>query len=299
MSDLVQQIEMLPPLPNSFNKLCQVLDREDATADDVARIIREDQNMASRLLKEANSSHRFRASSTTTVTRAVVSMGFRAVRATLLGASVTKSLARYFTRDNLDLWRHTFAVSILCRSMALHFGIGEAEEAQVMGLVHDMGHLLLKSHYGAQHQQVMAGLDSPSGDVTELERSQFGISHPDVACMIARRWSLPEMIVQVCRFHHDPAGAGEFSDLATMLHVADMLAGALGMGSTGDHFVRALKASREALAEIGIHDANALQPICAEAVLAFRGFDSFIRLCTDGQDLVGTDAVHNPGFGDQ
>ena len=300
MSALVELVEDLPPLPSSFNKLCRVLDRDDATADDVARVIREDQTMATRLLKEANASHRFRAGTTTTVTRAVVSMGFRAVRATLLGASVTASLGRYFNRENLDLWRHIFAVAVISRSMCNHLGIGEPDEGYVMGLTHDMGHLVLKNHYPTQHAQLITQMNMPSCDLTALELSHYGVTHPDLACLIARRWKLPEMLVQVARFHGEPAGAGEFEDLATLVHVADMLASALGLGHTGDPFVRPLAATRDAMAEIGIHDATTLEPICAEAVTAFRGgFGAFLRLCTDGKDLVGADAVNNPGFGDQ
>jgi len=64
----------------------------------------------------------------------------------------------------------------------------------------------------------------------EAERRWLGIDHAEVGAELLRHWGLPDRLVQACRWHHDPDGAPEPSTAADLVHAADALSLAAGLG---------------------------------------------------------------------
>lgn len=51
---------------------------------------------------------------------------------------------------------------------------------------------------------------------------------------VAEKWQFPPRLAAAIRMHHTPGATREGGDLVNIVHVADILARALGIGSGGD-----------------------------------------------------------------
>jgi HD-like signal output (HDOD) protein len=68
------------------------------------------------------------------------------------------------------------------------------------------------------------------------ERDLFGCHHGHIGKHILNQWRLPLILENNVCFHHDPMDAPEPA-AAALLHVADLLVNALGVGTSGERFV--------------------------------------------------------------
>jgi HD-like signal output (HDOD) protein len=294
IAKLIERVEELPALPSTHTRIARLVEREETTADELARVISEDQGLTIRILRASNNVSRFRAGQITTVSRAIISLGFRAVKATVLGASVMTSLRNYITPGLMNCWRHGYAVGSICRCIATKCRATDPEEAFVLGLLHDMGRLVLCLHYPDVYQTIESRLAAESAvklGLVQLEDELLGVSHAEVSYMLARRWKLPESIVQVARHHHLPKGAGPFRAEAACVHLADTLANALALGDEGEPYLSALAFEDEDWDALGIRSASELEPVMIEALFQFREFDGFLRLTRKSTEATVGDSL--------
>ena len=52
--------------------------------------------------------------------------------------------------------------------------------------------------------------------------------------LVADKWNLPPTVIKVIRFHHNPPLANESMRMVAIVHLADILCRAIGIGSGGD-----------------------------------------------------------------
>ena len=59
--------------------------------------------------------------------------------------------------------------------------------------------------------------------------------------MLAKRWGLPDRLVETIAWHHDPRLAEKFPQFASIVHISDCIANGMRMGSSGNGRVPELK----------------------------------------------------------
>jgi HD-like signal output (HDOD) protein len=67
----------------------------------------------------------------------------------------------------------------------------------------------------------------------------LGFNHTEVGSKIAEKWNLPDILLQVIRYHHQPASlphdaSVDILKLVTIVHLADIYTMMLGSGLGGD-----------------------------------------------------------------
>jgi len=70
----------------------------------------------------------------------------------------------------------------------------------------------------------------------EAEKQVLGYDHQQIAAELLQSWSYPPVLVQAVAFHHAPESSIAQTD-AAVVHVADHLINAMGIGSSGEQFV--------------------------------------------------------------
>lgn len=221
----------LPPLPAVTRQLMTVLGNEDATAGDVARILSSDQALAGKVLKLVNSSFYGLPTEVTTISRAVVVLGFTGVRNLAMGFGSIEMLRSLETSiDMRSFWSHALATGAAAQNMAL---LGQRridpEEAFLAGLMHDIGAYVLAAAVPDIYGPI---LQDCNGDRLAAEQEAIGMTHAQVGQGLMQFWELPEAFSNSARYHHDYVRAADGQQpLTGLVALADVLATVWGRNS--------------------------------------------------------------------
>ncbi len=112
---LIARVEDLPTLPRTVLRITERVNDPRASARDLSRIITDDQVLTARLLKLVNSSFYGFPQRVSTVTGAIVLIGFDAIRNLLLTTSVFDMFPSRTSKDRKHqeaLWDHSLGCAI-------------------------------------------------------------------------------------------------------------------------------------------------------------------------------------------
>lgn len=197
-----KKIKELPPLPIVVHKLVKTLDDDNSSAEDVMKVLSSDQSLASKVLKLVNSSFYGMSGEISTPSRAVVILGFAAIRNLAIGLSAAKVMSMSDNDESRKrFWDHSIAAAAACQILAKRTGYPDPEEAFIAGLLHDIGQMVLTIAVPEDYAKVLA--DGPEHIVTNEEKI-IGLSHAKAGQMLLKHWKLPRTLTQAVRFHHQP-----------------------------------------------------------------------------------------------
>jgi HD-like signal output (HDOD) protein len=107
----------------------------------------------------------------------------------------------------------------------------------VAGMLHDIGRLILYTKISGQARDALMKAQSGNALLYEAEREVLGFTHAVVGGILLQTWRLPTSLEEVVMFHHNPGAANRFPVETAIIHVADIISHALGLGSSGEKFV--------------------------------------------------------------
>lgn len=236
VTKLSDRIKDLPTLPVVANNIVQITQSPKSSALEVGKAISQDQALTTKVLRMANSAYYGFPKKITTINHAIVILGFGTIRNLVLAVSMFdifgKSKGKFFDRE--ALWKHSLACAVGSKLIAKRLGINTYEETFIWGLVHDLGKLVLDQHFNEDFALVVSTVKEKDVLMRDAEQEIFGMDHAAVGGILAERWNLPPALVKAIRFHHNPSQAGDSIRMATIVHLADVLCRALGIGNGGD-----------------------------------------------------------------
>ena len=131
--EIIAKINDLPPLPLVIQKLLKVMKDEKSSADDVTRVLSADQALAGKVLKLVNSPFYGMQGTITTISRAIVILGFSAVRNLALGLGTIQKLKKTGTSVDMDsFWNHSIATAAAAKVVAPLVKYPDPEEAFIL-----------------------------------------------------------------------------------------------------------------------------------------------------------------------
>jgi HD-like signal output (HDOD) protein len=243
--------QLLSGIPRSLGSYAPVIDEIEAALQSpqcslvtVGEAIEKDPDLTARLLKLANSSFYGFSSRLSTVTEAVSLIGIQQVQDLI----VASSSIEHFTGISEEFvsmesfWRHSLACGIAARLLAMEKRLSKPDKLFVVGLLHDVGRLVLFSQAPDVTQKVFEVYHGEKLLLREAEMHVMGFDHQQIAGGLLTQWKYPAALVQAVAFHHSPAS----SDLAPLetavVHIADHLVNAMQLGSSGERFIPPLNA---------------------------------------------------------
>ncbi len=231
MRQRIFQIKRLAGMPHVVWKLMDALSDQDVGVRQLAHIIESDQALTSKVLSLANSAYYGFSQQIATVERAAVLIGFQELQMLALGAGlsdvfdISKVPAGF---DGEGLWLHCFSVSWLARELALTTEYHTPGEAMIAGLLHDMGKLVMATHAREEFSKLLE-LEAQGYPYYEAE-AKLKLFHTNVGYWLAKRWELPELILEAIRYHHNPSPNLPYNHTTYLVYVADRLAKSLNFG---------------------------------------------------------------------
>ncbi len=190
-----QQAPTLSPLAV---RLVDLASDENASIQDLTRIIEQDPGMSARLLMLANSpAFRVTEEEVTNLQRAVVFLGLREVRIMALGISLRHTLPLQKGDPQFyQFWRMSLHRAALARLLAQRLGLDRAEDLFVAGLLLELGLPLMMHALGPGQTDTFVGVLAGLSAQLEWERKNFGLDHRMVGAAALQKWGLPKLLVR-------------------------------------------------------------------------------------------------------
>ncbi|MCU0271824.1 MAG: HDOD domain-containing protein, partial [Acidimicrobiales bacterium] len=198
----------LPSLPVVALEVLRVSQDDDATVEDLTQVLAQDPALSAKVLQMANSPLFSRGGgSITSLQRASSLLGFRAVKVIALGFSLASELPMRGEEAGFDLtryWHRSLVNAVVARSLAQASGSKQAEEAFLVGLLADIGKLVLAQAAPDAYGRVVAA--QGGWPDTDSERAELGYDSIDVACALLHQWGVPSVFA-VAILHGARAGS--------------------------------------------------------------------------------------------
>lgn len=257
--DCLRGVTGLPTLPAVVSALGRRFNAPDVSAAEIADLLGHDQALTARVLRLANSAFYAPREPVRSPQQAVVLLGLSTVRAITLKASV---FTAFPIAEARPFWLHSLGTACAARAIARLAGLTPADDAFVMGLLHDIGKLAMAEHVPEAYALVRARVSRDGGLIRDAEIAELGCDHAAVGGFLCSHWSLPIEFRTAISGHHDLDRAdGPHQAWAACLHLADILARALLVGNGGDHAMPRLDHRALRILALGVDDL----PVCFSA----------------------------------
>jgi HD-like signal output (HDOD) protein len=215
-----------------------VLEDEKSSADDITAILSSDPVITARVLRLANSAFfgsRFQIDS---IHRAVVTVGFEAVKQLTLATTVLQSFSACSQRclNPDDFWMHAFGSAKAAQLVALSTRqITMPEACFTCGLLHDLGKLMLAVGLDAEYGEVLRRAEEEQCRLQVMEQRLLQTDHAEVGAWLMRQWGFPALIVSAVRHAYTPeCYTGPFQKEVGIVSIASDMARLAGFGHAGE-----------------------------------------------------------------
>ncbi len=197
---VIRKIRQLPPLPLAAQKLLQMVEDERSSASDLTRALKTDPALAAKVLHLSNSAFYGFSGKITTLSRAVVILGFSAVKNMAIGFATCDALRTLEGPVDWDsYWLHCVTTASCGQAVAEKICYPVPEEAFIACLLHDVGYAVISA---AQPKKAFAPSPDILGDI-ERESAEFGISHAEAGQLVMEHWKIPQTLCRTIRYHHN------------------------------------------------------------------------------------------------
>jgi putative nucleotidyltransferase with HDIG domain len=221
---ILSEIEGLPPLPQSVSKIINLCNNVETDITVLSSEIEKDAVLSADLLKLSNSSLFITRNKANTVLSAVKVVGIKNIKNMLYVSGVRKIMSGRYDKVQ-TIWDHSGKCSFFAKMIATDAGKTKiADIAATGGLLHDIGKLIILSLDRSLVKLVENFQLRDKDSSVLLEEMSFGISHADIGSRLLEKWSFPEELTQIVKFHHRPMlSPTKYRDILEVVYLANMM----------------------------------------------------------------------------
>ena len=308
VSKLLDQIRRQGDFPALSDAISEINLKSSVTgntsAKQLADSILKDFSLSSKLLRLVNSAYYERLGGRiTTLSRAVVLLGFEQVRRDALSLTVFPKLKGQKNVGQLvDATVGSLMGAILAKKVAKSLHVERHEEAYVCGLLHNLGRNLILYYVPERYQRISemmgSGLPEERAAVAEL-----GLSFETLGKSVARRWRMSEMVVdamhkvgeaKVDKPRNDPqriAVAANFAnELCDILGRVDPAAQQAAVAKLLERYDESVPLDMEQVTEMVQATVGAMREQSAELLEVDLGSCGLLQKVSDWAPLVAAEA---------
>ena len=279
LKKIVDGIVGLPTLPTVLTNVTKMMQNPRVSAAQVGGVIQSDVSLTSKILKLVNSAFYGFPNRISTVTHAIVILGFNAVRSTAMSVSVFDSFGGGGESEGFDrmaFWKHSIGCGASARILAKRVNFKELEEAFIAGLLHDIGLIILDQYVHDEFVKIIKIVQEKECLIREAEKEVLGgITHNDLGGWLGRKWNMAPVLVEIIESYPDPSSASDNYLLVSIIHVADILTRALDVGDCGDSRMPLI--NKSAWEKLGI-DMAELPSIMQEIIESAKKAEAFFSM---------------------
>lgn len=247
-SDLMERLKACEELKGFSPTVSQVLKitaSPNSSLEAVSKAVRQDQAMALKILKLANSSVYSRGDRVDTIQQAILRIGMQSIRQAVLNVGVVERFSSPAFREHVStahFWEHSIACGIIAAEIAHAMDGKEADSAFTSGLLHDLGRVIFAEALGDRYIGVIETARRLNVPLELVETRMLLLNHADVMDRLLNAWKFPRHLVEPIMYHHLSAGSVRGVAPTRMpeilrLGLANRLAHAMLLGTSGNETI--------------------------------------------------------------
>ena len=219
----LQQVTELISLPEIYLKIRRLMEDPTSEIDDFAEVIRIDPSLSVAVLKLVNSAFFGFAGQIDSISRAVNMIGIGQLHSMVL--SISSISALNFPNDIWPLktfWRSSLFTGVLSRLLAeqLNLNVKQSGRLFVIGLLHEIGHLVLYAKFPEQAHQTIQAAQHDDLPAHLAEQQVLGCHYGQIGAMLMEQWGLSTEFQQITRNQPTPGEASDLPVETAILHIA-------------------------------------------------------------------------------
>lgn len=236
LRNAARHLDGLPAFPAIAQKLLTLNLESDKGEQQLMLLVAQDPLIAARLIGLANSPLLGASRKVTSVAEAALLLGMTRVKSVATGIAVmslkSKPIGRF---DPQELWLHSMCVAFAMLPVVRAMPAARRPHDDLIflsGMLHDIGYMAL-AHLDTQrsddlHTRLVIEGNRPA---IEVEREFLEITHDELGAELAKHWGLPDELVEVLRYHHNPDAqeAGKDFPLARIINITEKLVNTGGL----------------------------------------------------------------------
>lgn len=242
---LIDEAGELKSFSPSVMMLMKLTGNPKTTIEQVVRAVGSDQNLAVKLLALANSSAYARGEPVDSIRKAVVRIGLNRLRETAMNLAVIDKFSEMPGSDLLHLgrfWEHSISTAIIAADLANSTIALDTDSAFTMGLIHDVGRLVMMQALGDRYVQVIEAAKEHHLPLEQVETRMLLMNHADVMDRLLHHWQFPKQLTNPVVFHHLSvenmrSQAPKEMPQLVVLATANRIAKGLLIGTSGNDFI--------------------------------------------------------------
>jgi len=231
--EVLSRLRDVPAMPAAAMEAIRVLQDPRADAQAIMKALEHDPGLTANVLRLANSAYFGTPRKVSTVREAAVRLGTKRILRVVVACAAAPVVRRGIKGYDLppgELWQHSASVAVGTDALAEVLKAALPASAFTAGLLHDVGKILLGTYLEVDAAAIIQLAVSEKIGFDEAERRVLGIDHAEAGAALLESWDLPEDVVQAARWHHRPDDAPGRLITLDLVHAADALSMAEGLG---------------------------------------------------------------------
>lgn len=186
----------LPLLSNTLRSICLITDSDKVRIDEMVKVILNDADLTSKVLKLANSvNYNPSRTPTTTMSRAIVQIGFDTIKTIAISSALVDQLSR---KNNQTQLFHTlvrsFHAAVQAKYMASDYSVEEQEAIFIAALLFDVGEAAFWSCSSSVTTELEERLNCHANQVIDDQKEVLGTTFKTISRGLAKSWHLGSLL---------------------------------------------------------------------------------------------------------
>ena len=237
---LASAVDRMPAFPKSVQNILQLTRDVNCSPKDLVQVIDKDPVVTVKILRVVNSAYYSLPKQITSISHAVVYLGFNSVKNLALSIAaigmLPKDTAAGF--DGQQYLLHSLATAGIARQLAA--GVREADPSDcfIAGLLHDFGKVVFAQFLPAEFKRSLERCQSDDSSLHLALRDIIGVDHAEVGAMLVEKWRFATPLVDTIR-HQFGADVID-TDMVACVFAANQISKKLEFGFGGNPLIEEL-----------------------------------------------------------
>ncbi len=224
---VLQAVDNIQPIPQVTIKVMGMLSDEDYSVREVSNLVSTDQVLTARVLRICNSALYSPKRQISTVDHAFTYIGEKRFLQILLAMSIEPYFnaipTNGYSLRKGGMYHHALYTARVAELLSMSLDNEDPSIAYTAGLLHDIGKVVLDQFITRQYKRFLQKVMLRKMPVIDVETAWFGMNHQEIGLQLAQTWNLPKEFHCPIGFHHAPHECEPGSQLAYLIHIADLI----------------------------------------------------------------------------